>query len=284
MVPALWQGTTDLTLGKVDLTFEPTRWGLKASWTGPYQACLSQKPQIGSTISGQAAVYIISTVEVAELDGGAGRIDVTAQILADPSNFSTEALGAAIYETEWAELQKAIETHPQCGFLSPFRSYYLNGAIQNDSATGGKRRTWEDWADLLGVKTGAAAMDYDGSGGDGSLNEDGSGSGDGYNEDGDPIWTLAQYQKLRSAGTDSYVLFVPVVRRTTYHLYAPEDLGTLSGKLSSPPTAANFTNVSNYAWLQGPDRCTRTKGVFCRSTEWQGFEKNGLSDLIYSTP
>jgi hypothetical protein len=275
MTPTLWQGTTDLTLGKVDLVFEPTRWGLKASWTGPYEACLAQKPQIGATISGQAAVYIVSKVEVVELDAGAGRIDATAEILADPSNFSTTALGSAIYETEWAELQKAIETHPRCGVLSHARSYYLNNAVQIDSSTGGKRRTWEDWADLLGVDTGGAKLDYDASG---TGAADGS---NGVNSNGDNIWTLAQYQSLRAAGTDSYVIFVPVIRRTTYHLYTPEDLGTLSGRLTNPPNAANFTAVGGYAWMQGPDRCTKTKGVFCRTTEWQGFELNGLSELIY---
>ena len=183
----LWQGTTDLTPGKVQLSFEATRWVLKTDFSGPYQACLAQKPLIGATIEGQAAVYVLSKVDVVELDGDAGRIDVTAEILADPSSFSTAALGSAIYEDEWAELQKPIETHPRCGVLSHLRSYYLaDGTVQTDSSTGGKGRTWEDWADLLGANTGTAKLDYDASG---TGAADGS---DGTNSAGDNFWTLAE--------------------------------------------------------------------------------------------
>jgi hypothetical protein len=49
--------------------------------------------------------------------------------------------------------------------------------------------------------------------------------------------------------------------------------------LQEPPSAANFTNISGFQWLGGPDRCTKSHRTFVRQTEWVGAYY--WSSLIY---
>ena len=127
-------------------------------------------------------------------------VTVEAQIDASPLSFAP--LGAPTFELEFTEVSKPLEMHPLCGILKPTRT---------PNAITGKKLTWEDWSLLT-------ANDYD---------DTGSGTGIWV---GSAKFSLAEYQAKKARGQDSYVVFAPVIRRTTIHLYPPPDCGSAVGQ------------------------------------------------------
>jgi hypothetical protein len=242
---ARWRGSKELKPGKADWDFSSSKTSVTTSYTGSYSNCLAHRPALAAEILAFPDLYVTSA-KVVELDAGAGRIDLVLEAAVDSSTFSTEPLGEPTYENEWAEVQKPLETHPECGFLTANRDKYKDGVQSED----GKQRTWEDWQSLTD-------NDYDSS----------------------PGWSLEQYKSLKERGVDSYVVFQPIVRRTTIHLARPVDLGAASGKRQTPPGAANFSRISDFEWLGGADRCTKSKRTYTRTTEWQGAEL--WDELVY---
>lgn len=254
-----WRGSRDIEQGKIHVEETAGKKIVTMELTGTYERCLARKPKIGATMSGQSSDLKVTSSKVTELDGGAGRIDVTLEAALDESSNSTEPLGEPQYEIEWVRLEKPIETNPHCGRLYDGRAKYKDGIVNE---TEGKQRTWEDWESLV----------YEA--------PDGYASGD-YIEDSpaSPTWSLEEYKSLKESGQDSYVVYHPVVRRTSSHLAKPPDVGTYAGKRQEPPGAAGFARTSDFEWLGGPDRCVKSRRTYTRTTEWHGAD--AWSDLTY---
>jgi len=254
---SVWRGTAELTFGKAHVETTAGKLVVTTEVTGPYALCLAEQPAIGQTIAGFDAALRVTASKVNELDGDAARIDITLEAGLDDSDQDPEPLGEPTYEIEFGEIEKAIESHPRCGQLKDDRPKYKDGVVSGD----GKQRTWEDWPSL---------------------------DADDYDADIEPLfgseetWTLDEYKSLKEKGVDSYPLAAPIIRRTTIHLRKPDDLGDGVGNRQTPPSAANFARISDYDWLGGPDRCTKSKRTYTRTTEWIGAEV--LSALIYPEP
>ncbi len=151
------------------------------------------------------------------------------------------------------EVQKGIEQNPHCGRLYEGRAKFKNGIIDEKE---GKQRTWEDWESLSADPP-----------------TEGYFHGDYVEESHkEPAWSIEEYKSMKEKGQDSYIVYQPVIRRTTIHLTKPEDVGDASGKRQDPPGAAGFARKSDFEWLGGPDRCTKGKRTYTRCTEWQGAE------------
>lgn len=255
MKAPVWRGTRDLAFGKAHVEKTSGKLIVTTTVTGPYVLCLAKQPEIGQAIRGFDAALRVTSSKVEELDGEAGRIDLILEAGRDDSGQDSAALGDPTYEIEFAQIDKALESHRLCGTLKEDRPKYKDGAV---NAAEGKQRTWEDWPALDGDDYDHSAAPVTG--------------------DGDR-WTLAYYKSLREKGVESYVFPAPVIRRTTIHLGRPTDLGDATGKIQEPPSAANFARIEGYQWLAGPDRCTKSKRTYTRTTEWVGAEE--WSALIY---
>jgi len=252
MAAPRWRGSKDLTQGKVHYEAIVGKSIVTTSFEGPYAVCVSRQPKPGSSIAGIAAGHKITRVNVIELDGDAGRIEVTLEKPLSEEELDDEPIGEPTFEIEWIELQRPIEMHPNCGTLKAGR-YKWNGGVKQgdaDNTTKGDLHTWDDWAEL-------DADDYQAGGADSS-------------------WSLAQYKSLKAKGVDSYVLAQPILRRTLIYLKPPEGIGAATGKRTTPPK--DFT-PGGWQWLGGPDRCVKQGRTFTRSTEWRGAEV--WSPLIY---
>ncbi len=257
-----WKGTKDLKPGKVHKSIEATKSVITTDFQGPYPVCDALQPKVGATISGFPEDHKITSVKLTELDGDAGRLDITLEAMLSDGDVSTEPLGEPTYEIEWAELQKPLETHIKCGTLNPDRAFYKDG-VKVEEGSGdrvGKQRTWEDWQQLTEV--GDDDADYQ-----------------PVNVKGDAAMSLEDYKFLKESGQDSYVVYQPIVKRNSIHLAKPDDVGSASGKLQDPPSEANFSRVSGFEWLGGPDRCTKQGRTYTRATEWHGAEH--WDDITY---
>lgn len=249
--PSVWRGTKDLVLGKAHWDKTGDKTVVTTNVQGPYDKIISDTSvQIGQLITGFGTALKVTQIEITELDGDAGRADITMEAKLDDSTFDSAPLGEPTYEIEWSSVIRPIEFHPRCGRLNPGRKTFpdAGGGV-------GKQRTWEDWTSLTGT---GDDKDYDNSFSRGPA--------------APTIWTLTEYKQLREMGVDSYEGTFPTIRRTTIHFYKPNDVGAGCGRRQTPPTAANFTDVAHYEWLGGPDRCTKSRRTYTRTTEWTGLE------------
>jgi hypothetical protein len=237
----LWRGTQALQQGKSSWDITATKQVCNTSYNGPYAQCIALKPALQATIAEFPGANV-TQVKVVELDGGAGRIDITLESQLDPSQFGSDPLGPPVFELAFQEVQKPLEVHPCCGILKPARPInpYVNKIV-----------TWEDWWALTDA-------DYDSTG---------TGSGIWASV---PKWSLATYKAKKEKGEDSYVVYAPIIKRTTIHLYPPGDVGDASGKIQSPPS--NPFGVDEWQYLAGPDQVTQQKRTFTRVSEWHGAE------------
>lgn len=234
-----WKGRQVLTQGKEKWSITASKIVVTTSFHGPYADCKTQRPNIGQVITGYPGLYC-TQAELVEEDGGKGHIDVTLEAMQATGSFNFAPLGPPVYEVEFSEITRPLEQHSRCGKLKSDRT---------PNAVTGKKLTWEDWQLLTD-------SDYDSTG---------NGSGIWAST---AKWDLATYQAMKARGQDSYVLYAPILRRTTIHLTPPADVGSASGRLQTPPSGG--FDLSDWDWLAGPDRCTENTRIFTRTTEWHG--------------
>lgn len=133
----------------------------------------------------------------------------------------------------------------------------LSKAIEGHPRCGSlkNKKRWDEWESL-------EAADYDTSTAVGS-----------------PAWTFENYISLKKAGTESWSVSAPMVRRQSKYYYTPTDLGLYSYKRQNPPSIAGAP--TGYDWLKGADRFVIEGPLRTRSEEWIGFQHNQISSLIY---
>jgi hypothetical protein len=239
MPVALWKGTTALTPGPEKWDVTTTNVMVTVTFKGKYTDVLNNKDALGTALSGYSGMFC-TKASIEELNGTAGQIQLTLEGVLDPSSYTTEPLGPPVFELEFGELTRPLEQHSLCGILKPARP--ISPVTQ-------KKLTWEDWQLLT-------TDDYDSTG-------NGTGIWAAAAK-----WSLSTYQRKKERGEDSFVLYTPIIRRTTIHLYPPGDVGSMAGRLQSPPSTG--FDVGVWTWLAGPDRCTHSARTFTRVTEWHG--------------
>jgi hypothetical protein len=238
-------------IGENTLAQGMTRWDfaeklrVTVPYNGPFAKCIAARPARGAELAGFAVMglRVVSSV-VEEMEGGTGSLTVTLEAeLPEAEDVTTEAIGEPVFTVEWVELEKKIETLPQCGYVSAA------------GAAAGITDLADDWEKIL------ANPDY-------------------YTDRGTTgSWTHTDYTDLKKRGVESKVVYYPKVTRTTVHFAKPADLGTYSGERQTPPIPSGFARLSDFEWLCGPDSATRTNKMYERRTEWIGAEE--IDAILY---
>jgi len=234
-----WKGPKELVQQKLRWTFTAEGGDLVVPFEGPLSVALARRPKPGQTLRGftDGGLKVVR-VEIEEGDGGSAKMTVHLGAPKEPEEEVTfEPLGEPIYEIDWQELTKPLEQHPNCGTLNPDRE-----------AVNGKKRTWDDWADLK-------ESDYQ---------EDLSGW--------DP-WELATYQAKREKGIESFSIAFPIVRQTIYYLRAPGGVGAGCYAKDIPPTGAGAPTVAGgnaLLYMRTTDKLRKEGRLRTRETEWIG--------------
>ena len=215
------------------------------TYVGPLTVLIDQGPKPGQHVQGFSDIGLkVTRAEITEGDGESATMEVTMELNTVPGvDTSTAALGEPVYEIDFTELTKPLETHPRCGSLKESRPKYdEHGVKVTDPTAGGKRRTWEDWADL---------------------------DADDYESSGDQ-WDLSTYQSKRRKGIESYNIGAPVVRRTMYYQRPVAGVGEDVFHKQHPPGQANAP--TGYNWMLTLDNLLQEGRKRTRKTEWTGAE------------
>lgn len=194
---------------------------------------------VGSDLGGDYAGIPVERYDMEELDGGQSRVTVYLSIQFSDAGLTFASIGDPVYEIEWQELNKPLESHQRCGKLKPGRPKIGTGPEA-------KQRTWEDWQDL-------EPTDYDAS--------------------GSSKWSLVEYKGLRERGTDSFNIAFPVVRRTIYYYRAPIGVGVGCFEPESPPGEAGAPSSAggfDLSYLKGTEKVSREGRLRTLTTEWIG--------------
>jgi hypothetical protein len=208
-------------------------------YEGPYEICLSQRPQPGQreAVTG----LTITSVKVTRKAGGLGRLTLRFEWKLDTG---TPPPAGQTQEVDWIETDRDLLQHPR---------YQTGGAkpLTNDDVV--QLKMWEDepnWSIRKQFK---------------------------YREDtskkNDPQLTLSanaqDYAKKKLRGQDTYHVFSPVVKRTT-KVSTPFQGTELGKKLSSLPSG--LVCPAGWVWMKMADRSIRSgAGKWERSEEWSGY-------------
>lgn len=221
-----WRGTQGMNEAPTSPKYEHTQDGKR--WTKIYTGPYTVL--IGNAPQRlqafQGVPGLVDTVLVERTPGANGQLTVTLKPNPLPDQDSKDADKPTL-EVEWMELQKRIETHPRY------------------AAAGAKELTSDDLQaiDLWKNSTaGDRASKY------GSLSDNAKD-------------LVAKILK----GQDSYVVFYPLIRRTTPRSSAPS--GTNAGKISNPPI-----DVAGFHFLKTADRYIRRGTSWSQVEEWTGAE------------
>ncbi len=232
MPTARWKGTTDVKEQANSRLFETSKEGPRYTliYKGPYTAIMGNLPARLSNISGVASTYFVDTVRVEKGPGGTGTMTVTmTPAPIQDYTFDTNA----VFEVEWIEVQKKLETHPR----------YLDGGAKalNDADLD----AIEEWknAASASLRTAAYAKLTSNSGVSGNATD--------------------FVDKLKH-GTDSFVIYSPLCRVTTKHASKPDV--SECGLRNDPPSGCK---VNGYIYLKTADRATRDR-TWTRVQEWTG--------------
>lgn len=230
----IWRGPKNMVQQKLRWSFTAEGEELVVPFEGPLSVALASKPRPGMKLRGFTAGDLrVQRVDIEEGDGDSAKMVVTlAMPKAPDSDTSTESLGEPIFEVDFQELTKVLEQNRKCGKLKPGRP-----------AVNGKKRTWDDWADLT-------EEDYDDSGG---------------------AWSLSVYKGLRAQGVESFSIAYPVIRRTLYFLRTPLYVGYGCYMRQAPPVGAP-TSVGGelISYIKTTEKLRKEGRLRTLETEWIG--------------
>lgn len=246
----IWVGTTvsQHTVNSPRFSFTASRNDLTLTYEGQYNNLLSERPTIGSGMSGFTG-YTVERVDVQNLEGSKGQMTIGLfQDISQGSGGSPAYPIDAIYEIEWLQVEKKLELHPR---------YVVGGG-------GAKELTDDDLAELAQWEnetnsTYRKAFSYLAIPGD-----------DGSIETLSPFAQDFAAKKLK--GVDSYLLFIPVLRKTSTG-YVPPSV-TTCGKIENPAPYGFPSIPGDYTFMRTADRGQKTgrSGKWERVQEWTGFD------------
>lgn len=255
----IWIGSQQLiphpNSGTYQLDERGTRYIIK--YTGPYATCVANAPARLSTVAGAPDNYYVDTVTVDKMGGGAAVMTIT---LTDAPMPGSGPDNNETLEVEWVEIQKNLLLHPvfnEAGADSKHPNAGLY-ALTNDD-----RAAIEAWKQAP-----TSNYSYTGAQGNGTLS------------------TNAQkFADLILGGTDSYVVYSPVIRLTTKNAAPPGN--SACGTIQTPPAGGDLGETSNpetgeltegYVFLATADRSTRDR-VWNRVQEWTGCDQ--IDNILY---
>lgn len=140
-----------------------------------------------------------------------------------------------VYEIEWTQIQKRIEQHPKFSDIDRALLAKIEDALSERDDAKRDALLAEIAADEKAI--------------------------------------LLYEKKLK--GVDSYLIFAPVARRTSYTRLKPNTGGC--GQVGAPPGAIGAP--SGYEWLKTADRCIKQGRWWERVEEWTGAED--VDDDLY---
>lgn len=216
-------------------------------YEGPYAALLSSRPSPGQVMAGMPAGFAVDRVKVKRAKSGKGTMTIT---LARTNGGSSDnsAPEQPQYEIDWSEVQKPLEQHP----------IWKSGAVLALADS--------DWCDIGAWKEEK----------DAALRKlfkyRDERSGSIY-----PLLTNARAFAAKAlAGTTSYSVWIPVLRRTT--AVRRNISGAVAGRIATPPDEFGTLPVrsggGSYVWFKTADRSSRSgkHGKWRRIEEWTGFD------------
>jgi hypothetical protein len=244
MAKARWRGSMRLneTPDSPSWDFSGDANTITRTFVGPYDVCLSQTPARGSEMQGFSG-FTIDKCAVKKSPGGKGTLTV---IASGSAQSASSDIKEEKYEVQWTELQKPLMTNP---FWLPT----MGGALTIADKIAIKQ--WEDCPDA------ALKEDYK--------------YYDDNNKGGTAKTLSANAQKYAEKilnGVDSWVLYVPVARKTTLTIIQPN-----ASKAGHKETPTGFGSAlpEDYEWFKTADSSTRSgkHGKWERTEEWTAAEE-----------
>lgn len=250
MATARWRGARTLTEGpeSPDWDFQASKISCTRDFSGPYAEALSNRPAYGQFMTDlNDEQLLVINVKVKRQPGGKGRLIVILEKEVKALDASQDSKIPPRYEIEWQQIERRIQAHP---------IYDVGGARELSSGDRIALQLWEtesDYelrADFKFTSSSGSPMSL-------TLNAQNAA------------------QKLLK-GTDSFIEFVPVLRRTTLlrglHTAAPCGIRLLAAQL--PADVLPFA-PTGYQWMKNADRGTQSGkfGQHERIEEWIGSKK-----------
>lgn len=242
MAGNIWFGTTDITetVGSPLYDFTASKNEATRVFEGQFEILLAGKPAIGSTMSGFTA-FTVERVQVKNLEGDKGQMTVGLFQAVSMGYLNTGLPIDPIYEIDWVQVDKPLETHPI--YKNPSGTYNLTDDDLVDL------QTWEQEPDPVLKKAFS------------------------YNVNGDTATLGPNAQniaKKKLKGVTSYLLFIPVLKKTSSGYQPPST--SAAGHVEVPP---GFPSVpTGYTFIKTADRGQRTgkNKKWERQEEWTGFD------------
>lgn len=268
MAAPRWRGSSALVEQTDSPTWHKTNSGQECVrvYRGPYATALAAQPKIGATFRDMPANWAVSDVLVGKKRGGHGLLTVT--LLCNPESVETkDAVSVPEFEIEWTQLEKPLLQHPMFADAAA-RTYRMGAAAraavlawENADPTHRAAEMYEDagtWKNLGDLAEGAAGA--------------------------------VKYAQKRLNGTESYQLFVPVVRRTREYREPP--LSSSASLVYTPAQVKGVLGVAipvsmrisigggasaaiDLSYLKTADRATKSgkAGRWQRIEEWTAAEE-----------
>lgn len=212
-----------------------------AVFTGDYNALKSDIPEKGALVTYEDVQYIAQEVRLRRVRGALGFLTI----------MLSSAEGAETVEIDWSIIEKPLESHPMFDDIFRNPDDFTNLFIL---------KKWEAEEDPY-IKARFLYL------------ENGGVAGTGPYLELPPI--VKKYARKIAAGIDSYMLQVPVVRRTLTVAEMPTS--SAAGQREDPPGYV----AARPAWLKTKDSARRSgkRGAWERIEEWTGFDS--LDEDLY---
>lgn len=216
-----------------------TKWTVTRTQTGPYADldALAAALKDSNTVTGDATM-VYTSVELRRTEGDQGVL-VTVM----------ETLSPEIYEITWQPVSKPIMTNPRIGVAT----IGTDGKPVYDTDRLAHLERWKEAPLKRRI-----AYQYS--------------PKDNPDPDNDADWEPLEEDTEKKlavkilAGCHEYLVFCPVVSRTSWSLEKPPTGGC--GKISDPPAEVK---VSGYAYMKNDDRAQKQgDGIWVRTESWQG--------------
>jgi len=257
-----WRGSRDLTETPEsgEFSFKNNESTGIVILEGPYETCLKNRPLRGSEIKGYAG-FIVDTVGLKRKAGSIGTLTIT--LSADPEAPVAQDIRPEVkHEVEWVQIEKALITHPR---------YVYEGATQGPKELDLEARVAiKFWEDCPNARLKAAFKYFEDPN---KIKE----------EDAKTLTANAQdYATKILKGEDSYIIFIPVCRRTTTTMNEP--VTSKAGHREDPPSG-KFPKalIDAWKWLKTADRLSQSG----KSSKWEQIEEWTGANLwdtdLYST-
>jgi len=241
---------TDIQLGPdIEWDFENGREQLVLPYTGRYEKLLATMPSNGATIAGFGSLLRVVHVKVKRSGGAKGTMTVTLE--RDSIGVQPDSeLDTPTLEIEWTRIEKALENHPKFDDIHDDHKEQVSEYFGKSDANS-RRKIYLALVAVAGE------------------------------EDGGPVTSIATSAAcalilidLKNIGVDSYIVYTPIIRRTTKKSVAPLTGTCATAILSSADLEEELGAEvpAGYEYLKTADRGTRSGSAsrWQRIEEWTG--------------